>query len=153
MTLNEAIKNWQRQAELDDNCADKCVAAYGEDNDIVEAWRECAAYHRQLAEWLTELKELRSIVDACNILAVDAFAIENLCKELKEAKRLLKLALDDFKTLGKQVEDKNGCCSLKDNVCPLCVLGGENMISDDDCRWRYTDEALALIGEEGGNNA
>ena len=68
--------------------------------------------------------------------------------ELREAKRLLKLALEDFKTLGEQVVDMNGYCSLKDNVCPLCVLGGENMISDNDCQWRYADEAMKLLKED-----
>ena len=149
MTLDEAIKNWQRQAELDDNCADKCVAAYGEDNDIVKSWRECAAYHRQLAEWLGELKELRSIVDACNILALDAFAVENLCKELKEAKRLLKAAVEDFAKLDRE-NTKNKNCMMSEMDCADCPLSWDSV--DDrvePCHsWRYTNEALKLIGGE-----
>ena len=59
MTLDEAIKHCLEQAEENDNCADKCEAVYGEDNGIIEACRECANDHRQLAEWLRELKERR----------------------------------------------------------------------------------------------
>ena len=59
MTLDEAIRHCLEQAEENDNCADKCEAVYGEDNGIIEACRECANDHRQLAEWLKELKERR----------------------------------------------------------------------------------------------
>lgn len=57
LTLDEAIKHCLERAEENDNCADKCEAVYGEDNGIIEACRECAADHRQLAEWLTELRD------------------------------------------------------------------------------------------------
>ena len=64
MTLDEAIKHCLEKAEENDNCADKCEAVYGEGNGIIEACRECAADHRQLAEWLTELKEAKRILKA-----------------------------------------------------------------------------------------
>ena len=70
--------------------------------------------------------------------------------ELRQAKRLLKAAVEDFWVLGTMLEDGYGNCTAETS-CGKCVLGGGNLA--DDCRWRYTDEALALIGEEGGNNA
>ena len=77
MTLDEAIKHCLERAEENDNCADKCEAVYGEDNGIIEACRECAADHRQLAEWLTELKELRRLVD---LVAKYAGKSEDICE-------------------------------------------------------------------------
>lgn len=67
--------------------------------------------------------------------------------ELAEAKRLLKAAVEDFN------------CDI-DSICAICkhndlVDGCPYIESYSECEynWRYTDEALALIGEEGGNNA
>lgn len=118
MTIDEAINHCLERAEENDNCADKCEAVYGEDNGIIEACRECAADHRQLAEWLTELKE---------------------------AKRLLKAAVDDMYN------------SVNDVHCKYCSKWHTDQCqgtSHLDCyvenkfKWRYADEALALIGGE-----
>lgn len=91
MTFDEAIKHCLERAEENDNCADKCEALYGEDNGIVEACRECAEDHRQLAEWLTELKE---------------------------AKRLLKWAVKGFRKLGASLND-DGECDGDCLYCPI----------------------------------
>ncbi len=109
MTLDEAIKHCLEKAEENDNCANKCEAVYGEDNGIIEACRECAADHRQLAEWLTELKE---------------------------AKRLLKAAVEDINYYVDCYEAHcDECCCNHDNHChwkheaeALKLIGGE---SDD----------------------
>jgi hypothetical protein len=79
---------------------------------------QCAADHRQLAKWLTELKE---------------------------AKRLLKAAVEDI-----------GHCMHSYDPCEVCSLLGEDgecpATDDDDCKekykWRYEDEAKKLIGGE-----
>ena len=107
MTLDEAIKHCLERAEENDNCADKCEAVYGEDNGIIEACRECAADHRQLAEWLTELKE---------------------------AKRILKAAVEDINFYVDCYEAHcDECCCDHDNHChwkheaeALALIGGEN---------------------------
>ena len=80
------------------------------------ACHECAADHRQLAEWLMELKE---------------------------AKRLLKAAVEDFAVYG----------ALKDLSAEQRVQNPDwrrfNRVFDVlDHQWRYADEALALIGED-----
>lgn len=55
--------------------------------------------------------------------------------ELKKAKRLLKLALQDMNS-------NNICYDI--NACNVCT---ENKrISCNTFRWRYTDEALKLLG-------
>lgn len=68
--------------------------------------RECAAEHRQLAEWL---------------------------KELKEAKRLLKLAILD-------IYHKCGC---ENSDCDICVR--TECDYDDRFIWRYKDEVFKII--------
>ncbi len=150
MTLDEAIKHCLEVAERNEtsvitykNCKEfktnmyEKLTAEKAESDC----RECAADHRQLAEWLTDYKKLRSIVDACNILAVDAFAVEKLCKELKEAKRLLKAAVEDFKVIGKVLDAD---CDILIN-CEECPLQSGHY----NCRsWNHQDEALALIGED-----
>lgn len=71
--------------------------------------------------------------------------------ELCEAKRLLKAAVEDMKY----------CLYYYHSRCDICALLGYTgecpVINDKECgekcEWRYADEALALIGEEGENNA
>lgn len=117
-TIDEAIKYCLEVAEHNEALIKRGYAVECNSHDCSER----AENHRQLAEWLTELKELRSIVDACNILAVDVFAVEKLCKELKEAKILLKSAIENAQRV-----DVNG---------------------DVYYDWIGADEALKLIGDE-----
>lgn len=72
--------------------------------------------------------------------------LEEWLTELKEAKRLLKAAVEDFRISGTMLDDGRGHCTAKIS-CDECVLGGGNLA--DDCQWRYEDEALKLIGEVG----
>ena len=106
MTLEEAIKHCLDIADGQDKCADISVSEHAK-----ERIRECANDHRQLAEWLTELKE---------------------------ARRLLKAA----------VEDINFYVDCYEAHCDECCCDHDNH-----CHWKHEAEALALIGEEGGNNA
>lgn len=66
--------------------------------------------------------------------------------ELCEAKRLLKVAIEDM--TGIQFGEECKVCSKKllPNECPIhnnvaCILG-------KDFKWRYADEALALLGKD-----
>ena len=72
--------------------------------------------------------------------------LEEWLTELKEAKRLLKAAVEDFKISGTMLEDGHGHCTAEIS-CDECVLGGGNLA--DDCQWRHEAEALKLIGEVG----
>lgn len=113
MTIDEAIKHClevvkkNEQAKKDGNLW------------IDTEYEDCCADHRQLAEWLTELKE---------------------------AKRLLKAAVEDID------KARQGC------NCNICDMPTESIErcqyeNGEDCKfkWRYADEALKLIG--GSENA
>ena len=59
MTIEEAIKHCLETAEQLEERAN--IPYKVEDSELQDnACRECAADHRQLAEWLTELKELKA---------------------------------------------------------------------------------------------
>lgn len=128
LTLDEAIKHCLEVAEQNEtdaitykNCKEIKTNMYEKllaekvENDC----RECAAEHRQLAEWL---------------------------KELKEAKRLLKAAVEDM--TGMQFGEECKVCSKKllPNECP--IHNNVSCILEKDFKWRYAEEALALIGGE-----
>ncbi len=67
--------------------------------EYIDECSECSAYSRQIAEWL---------------------------KELKEAKRLLKAAMEDMNVLYESGKDE-GCAGIK-------------------FKWRYADEVEKLLG-------
>lgn len=56
MTIDEAIKHAEEVAEeLEEEAVKGCC----DDTEIMNKCYECASEHRQLAEWLKELKQLR----------------------------------------------------------------------------------------------
>ena len=121
LTLDEAIKHCLETAEQLEERANtpyKCEDSELQDN----ACRECAADHRQLAEWLTELKE---------------------------AKQLLKAAVKDFAKLDRE-NAKNKNCMMPEMHCADCPLNRDSV--DDRAEpchsWRYADEALKLLGDD-----
>lgn len=107
MTLDEAIKHCEEVARGCEWEARQCDESDGYESHVKAESLNCAADHRQLAEWLTELKE---------------------------AKRLLKLAVEDM-------GEENYCAK----VCKRDKFACQ--VSDTcDFKWRYADEALKLIG-------
>lgn len=111
MTIDEAIRHCEEVAENYRYQRDDAADI----NDVGTAsdCQQCADEHEQLASWLTELKE---------------------------AKRLLKTAVEDMNS-------NNICYICYDiNACNVCT---ENKKCPcDTFKWRYTDEALKLIGGE-----
>ena len=147
MTIDEAIAHCLEVAEQNEtsaitykNCKEiktnmyEKLTAEKAENDC----RECAADHRQLAEWLTELKDSRAAQNEQEIF------IHELMGELEEAKRLLKAAIEDVETLAKAFAEDEPCGSFTlCSECPLCIKEGCS------CKeWRYKVEALKLIGGE-----
>jgi hypothetical protein len=66
MTIDEAIKHCIEVAEENEAKAQKIGVQFlgtTKDKEATEC-RECAADHRQLAEWLNELKEARKLLTA-----------------------------------------------------------------------------------------
>jgi hypothetical protein len=143
LTLDEAIKHCLEVAEQNDAQAEKWREEGGEEWGKTTTCRECAADHRQLAEWLMELKDLRAEQNDQYVF------IHELMNELKEAKRLLKLAVEDFSKLDRE-NAKNKNCMMPEMDCANCPLSWDSV--DDrvePCHsWRYTDEAKKLINDE-----
>ena len=122
LTLEEAISHCLEVAEQNETQADKWQEEGGEQWGKTTACRECAADHRQLAEWLMELKDLKAEQNDQYVF------IHELMSELKEAKRLLKVAMGDMEILYEAGKDE-GCVGIK-------------------FKWRYADEALKLLNDE-----
>lgn len=120
MNIDVAIKHCLEVAEQNEKQAEyRPRMDYYDETESRTDCLECAADHRQLAEWLMELKE---------------------------AKRLLKAAVEDM--TGMRFGEECKVCSKKllPNECPI----HNNVICEfeKDFKWRYADEALALIGGE-----
>ena len=65
MTLEEAIIHAEEVAELNE----ECTRIYNEHGKTMESYscKECASEHRQLAEWLRELKALNENDDVKDV--------------------------------------------------------------------------------------
>jgi len=113
MTLDEAIQLYTQRAENHEYILHSGEFIGEEGEHMKQDIKCCVSENRQLAEWLTELKE---------------------------AKRLLKAVAKIVKNL-----------PCDDDNCGECVHNDNGYVcSEYECfEWRYTNEALALIGEEG----
>lgn len=127
LTLDDAIKHCLEVAEQNDTQAEKWQKEGGEQWGKTTVCRECAADHRQLAEWLMELKDLRAEQN-------DQYTfIRELMDELKEAKRLLKLTIDTNYSLHKSCYN----CShfTSDRICDIGkYLYGTG---EKECEWEW----------------
>lgn len=122
MTLDEAIKRFNQEAEVCEENADNFTR--NKQPVFAEKYSEESADHRQLAEWL---------------------------KELKEAKRLLKAAVEDNKrVLRENFGDICQFCKHYSNSEAQCRKphNGSGSWCCDNAEWRYTNEALKLIGND-----
>lgn len=141
MTIDEAIRHCEEVAERYDRVEDSHA-----DDGLKQECIQCAADHRQLAKWLTDYKELKNSIGAVKLKDVkEAVKLlleldkENnqLIQQLAEAKRLLKVAIEDM----KNVDFCSKICCRDSFAC---------RVSDTcDFKWRYADGAERLIeGEE-----
>lgn len=143
MELDEAIKHCLEVAEQKERDSITTTGDYELDVARKEGCMPCAADNRQLAKWLMELKDLKAEQNDQYIF------INELMNELKEAKRLLKIAVEDLNATAAEVY--NGrviceCCKWKSQIGECCCPN--NGGCDTDYQWRYADEALKLIGDE-----
>ena len=144
MTIDEAISHALEVAREQQERADSAELIDILDGLDVEACKKCAADYRQLVEWLMELKDSRAEQNEQYVF------IRELMDELKEAKRLLKVAVEDIHELlcDKKNLDGNGqSCNICSYIewCPCCK---ECTIREDLRNWRYADEALKLLNDE-----
>lgn len=125
MTLDEAIEYYIKAATQRE-LADEEKGDYDKWNETRFMTKkqsiQIIADHRQLAEWL---------------------------KELKEAKRLLKAAVEDFAKLDRENTRDNNCM-IREMGCGDCPLNWDSVDdSVEPCHnWRYTDEAEKLLNDE-----
>lgn len=129
LTLDDAIEHCLEVAEQNDTQAEKWQKEGGEQWGKTTVCRECAADHRQLAEWLMELKDLRAEQNDQYVF------IRELMDELIEAKRLLKIAVEDM-----HIEDMCDVCVKRIPNSPIHCPDSSNCFV-----WRYKDEAEKLI--------
>ncbi|OQA51453.1 MAG: hypothetical protein BWY47_00098 [Bacteroidetes bacterium ADurb.Bin302] len=125
MTIDEAIE-YHIKVATQRTIADEEMGANDKWNETKfmtkKESEQIIADNRQLAKWLTELKE---------------------------AKRLLKSAVESLRWLALHTEDSYGSCVIRDdnahNKCDNCPLDNPEYT---DCKWEYEAEALKLIGDE-----
>ena len=124
MTLEEAIKV----------CEDNAEKIGGNPQSDYHA-----ACYKQVAEWLTELQDLREenkvLIQECDRLIKEKGELLKKSEQIAEYKRLLKAAVEDIA--------RTDSCFL----CKYYDIPAESCQTTDDCFvWRYADEALKLIG-------
>ena len=122
MTIDEAIRHCEEVAERYDRVEDSHA-----DDGLKQECIQCAADHRQLAEWLTELKQWRRVYGICQSYEMCI----SECKEgydaqIAEYKRLLKAAVEDFSEIKSY---------LSEPYSHLCD------------KWRFADEAQKLLND------
>lgn len=157
MMIDEAIKHCLEVAEKNDGEAevyDLLAKNHNNPYEKLTASRfytdcaECAADHRQLAEWLMEYKDLKNSIGAVKLSnmkealeLIRAYKAENIAQKklIAEYKRLLKLAVEDFDSVVGRLEGNDILC-MKYIACEGCPFNGENCN-----KWRYANEVLKLI--------
>lgn len=134
MTIDEVIKeftDWakgEREAQnfwlTQRNKSDETSAlSYADCNSFARDSEEGAERYEQLAEWLTELKEAKKLL---------SIAVENFDK-LKETVIPFHSIVCDY---AMQFANPYDAC----NSCPLANARYKT------CKWEFTDEAMELIG-------
>ena len=80
MTLNEAIKHCEEVAEEQE----KLYKVNDSFNFSQPKWKKCAEEHRQLAEWLKELKAYKEIIEQWKQDQISDFWVLRALSEVTE---------------------------------------------------------------------
>ena len=163
MTLDEAIEYFRLLSKEDAEKAEELQAKQFINFCEVHRHKKNSTDHLQLVGWLRELKELREEnINFKNEIerlrdSVDSFIRNGELDfaELKEAKRLLKAAVEDIHELlcdRKNLDGIGQSCNVCSDI-DNCLCWNRCDIIPELRTWRYADEALALIGEDGENDA
>lgn len=70
-----------------------------------------------------------------------------IAEKYDEAKRLLKLAIEDFKAVNSNMLTCRYCKHYDDRIDD-CGLSDDDSACEDICGWRYADEAENLLNDE-----
>lgn len=165
MTIDEAISHAEEVAEQEECFINYPHSDIVRDDLNIESRKHYVAEQRQLAEWLTELKDLREenkvLTSECDRLIkekgellskVSGSDVLRICQleeqlqveldnshcleiELKEAKRLLKATTSDIYEV----------CSCNTLGCGICEHKRETCDYDDRFTWRHKDAVLNLL--------
>ena len=131
MTIDEAIAHALEVAERYERMEDS------QDDKLKEECLQCAADHRQLAEWLTDYKNLREenkvLMQECDRLIKEKGELLKKSGQIAECKRLLKSAIDEWHIVCEWGNCGEYCGWYKNGKCTQ--------------EWSGKSEALALIGE------
>lgn len=119
MTLEEVIIHAVKIAEENERLAEKWEKDGGVQYGKSTVCRERVAEQKQIIDLLMELKDSREELCNCGTF------IDELIKENKEAKELLKYAMEDMNTLYESGKDE-GCINIK-------------------FKWRYADRVEKLL--------
>lgn len=149
LILDEAIKHCLEAAEQEESIINYPHSDIVLGDLDIESRKHFMAEQKQLAEWLTELKELREkyreVVMEGEILNADyteQVALNEQYKNREEQyKRLMKLALEDLR-LGRKCQFCKHLITGYADICYWCHFNTNKW------EWRYADEALKLIGDE-----
>lgn len=138
MTIDEAIKHCEEVAERYERMEDS------HDDKLKEECLQCAADHRQLAEWLTELKEL-----SLQIAAPRLGSIEEYHYELARCKAAFwscnKRCMDAEEQYRRKADELRKAQEQIDEYKQLLKAAVEDFPDLTDM-WRYADKALKLLG-------
>ncbi len=165
MTIDEAIKHCLEVAEQQE--ADSFIDRWSDDDEwsesLKENCRQCAADHRQLAEWLTELKELSLQQNAPRLGSIEEYHFElarcktafwSCNKRCMDAEEQYRRKVEELKTAQEQISEykrllkaaladmNNGGCNSNCFKCKHCGACDYS----ERFTWKHTDEALKLIG-------
>jgi hypothetical protein len=137
MTIDEAIRHCLEVAEKNETKAQKIGVQFlgtTKDKEATEC-RECAADHSQLAEWLTELKELKNSIGAVKLSDMKE-ALE-LIREYKAENATLREFNDKIYDV---LSEQFGCpCNFSPiDECDDCC----GAIPDKECWSRYIQTKL-----------
>ena len=174
MTIDEAISHALEVAERYERMEDS------HDDKLKEECLQCAADHRQLAEWLMELQELSLQIEAPKLGSIEDYHYELAkCKaafwscnrrcmnaeeqyrrkadelrkaqeQIAEYKRLLKAAVDDFKEINSDILTCKYCRWYSVEI-DECTYYPDDVPCKQICGWKHEAEALKLLrGSENG---
>ena len=150
MTIDEAVKHCLEVAEQNDAQAEK-IGRQFIGSAMATDCRECAADHRQLAEWLMNYKELKNSIGAVKLKDMKE-ALE-LIREYKAENAMLREFNDKiYDVLAKQFGSPCNCnyavdeYMRKNGGCDDCGVE----IPDKECWSRYIQ--TKLIGDKKINN-
>ena len=170
MTIDEVIKeftDWVKDKRNEQNfwlaqrneSDETSPLSYADCSSFAIDAETSAEYYEQLAEWLTELKDLREenkvLTSECDRLIKekgellskvsggDVLRICQLEEQLDKAKELLGLAVSDINYTLTNVDECTKClyCDAKTGDCSSTER------CYDVCKWKYADEVMKLMRE------